>query len=278
MKNFRHPIPLAALLSAFILGESFTFAAEEKTGTDSFVELKVLTYNIHHGRGADGKIDLARIAEIIMKSGADLVALQEVDRKTKRSKGIDQAAELGKLTGMHAVFGKAIAFSGGEYGDAILSRFPIVTSRVLPLPTDPAKEDRAAVLVEVEANGKPVSFVATHLSHERESSGERKKAFATIREAVRKSSGAANAILAGDLNAGPESEEIIGLREHWVLTGDKTNRPTWPADKPRIRIDYIALAKGSKFMPSDLQVIDEAVASDHRPVLATFEIPGNRTS
>src|SRR5438270_1349612 len=72
------------------------------------VELTVMTYNIHHGAGMDGKVDLPRIAEVIKRSGADLVALQEVDRITLRTSRIDQCKELGRLTGMHAYFGKAM--------------------------------------------------------------------------------------------------------------------------------------------------------------------------
>src|SRR5688572_12746619 len=80
------------------------------------LRLRVLTYNIHHAEGTDGKLDLARIARVIHEQQPDLVALQEVDVKTRRTGGVDQAAELAKLTGMHVAFGKGIDFQGGEYG------------------------------------------------------------------------------------------------------------------------------------------------------------------
>ncbi len=78
--------------------------------------LRVLTYNIHHGEGTDRKFDLERLAKSIQAPAPDMVALQEVERKTRRASGGDQAAELGKLTGMHAEFGKAMDYSGGEFG------------------------------------------------------------------------------------------------------------------------------------------------------------------
>ena len=52
--------------------------------------VRVLTYNIHHGEGMDGKIDLERIAAVIKRLEPDVVALQEVDVKTTRSQGVDQ--------------------------------------------------------------------------------------------------------------------------------------------------------------------------------------------
>ena len=98
------------------------------------LRVRVLTYNIHHGEGTDGKIDLARTGEAIKRVTPDLVALQEVDKATARSRGVDQAAELGKLTGMHAAFGKAMDFARGQYGEAILSRYPLTEVQVHSLP------------------------------------------------------------------------------------------------------------------------------------------------
>ena len=62
--------------------------------------VRVLTYNIHHGEGLDGRIDLPRQAAIMTSAAPDLVALQEVDRGTARAGGVDQLAELARLTGM----------------------------------------------------------------------------------------------------------------------------------------------------------------------------------
>ena len=70
--------------------------------------VRVMTYNIHHGEGSDGRFDLQRLAQIIRDADPDLVALQEVDRNTARSGGVDQIAELSRLTGMHSAFGKAL--------------------------------------------------------------------------------------------------------------------------------------------------------------------------
>ena len=89
------------------------------------VVLRVMTYNIHHAEGLDGKVDLERIANVIRQSNADIVALQEVDKNTRRTGGIDMPADLARLTGMNVAFGANLDnFQGGQYGTAILSRFP----------------------------------------------------------------------------------------------------------------------------------------------------------
>ena len=128
-----------------------------------------MTYNIHHCNppSAGAKIDVEAIAQVIRKEKPDLVALQEVDVNTERSgKGLHQAKELARLTGMNFYFSKAIDHQGGDYGVAVLSRFPILDSTRFILPIDPkiGGETRtlAAITVEV-AKGKKLVFACTHL-------------------------------------------------------------------------------------------------------------------
>jgi endonuclease/exonuclease/phosphatase family metal-dependent hydrolase len=87
--------------------------------------LRIVSYNIRHGAGLDGKVDLQRIAKVIAKEKPEVVTLQEVDQECTRSGSVDQAAELGRLLKMEHRFGKFMDFQGGEYGMAVLSRFPI---------------------------------------------------------------------------------------------------------------------------------------------------------
>src|SRR4051812_30930666 len=81
-------------------------------------EIRVVTYNIHHGEGTDKKFGLERIAKVVMAERPDIVALQEVDQGTKRASGVDQPAEFARLMGMEVVFGRNIPFDGGGYGTA----------------------------------------------------------------------------------------------------------------------------------------------------------------
>lgn len=134
--------------------------------------LKVMTYNIHIANppSKDDKfVDIAAIANAINSESPDLVALQEVDRFTDRSgKDLDQAKELAELTGMHHYFAKALNRSNGEYGVAILSKFPIKISSKHSLPGAAGGEAELRVigLIEVELEGKKkLYFGSTHFDH-----------------------------------------------------------------------------------------------------------------
>src|SRR5215213_3724682 len=115
--------------------------------------LRVLTYNIHHGEGTDGKFDIPRIAKLIKSLEPDLVAVQEVDVKTRRSSGVDQAAELAKLTGLHPFFARIIDYQGGPYGLMILSRQTRAKTESDPLPYDPGQEPGALAEARVHIGG-----------------------------------------------------------------------------------------------------------------------------
>lgn len=235
--------------------------------------LRVMSYNIHHGEGIDGKLDLERIAKVIKDAKVDLVAVQEVDRNTRRTKGVDQAAELARLTGMHGTFGKAMEFSGGEYGQAVLSRCPLIEPKTHRLPTTPSREQRVALEVRVRPPGLPeLTFVGTHLDHVRDETDRVAQARELNRLLLHKDAGPT--ILVGDMNAQPDSQPIRILLEHWSDTSGKEPIPTCPADKPTIKIDWILLLKGHGWRVISSTVIEEKVASDHRPIVAELEWVG----
>src|SRR5690606_23370805 len=94
--------------------------------------LRVLTYNIKHGATLRGDFDLDRIAGVIRGAEPDLVALQEVDVRTRRARGMDIAGELASRTRLYPAFGRAMPYDGGDYGVAILSRFPFENTRREP--------------------------------------------------------------------------------------------------------------------------------------------------
>jgi endonuclease/exonuclease/phosphatase family metal-dependent hydrolase len=238
--------------------------------------LRVLTYNIHHGEGTDGKLDLARIARVITGQKPDLVALQEVDVNTQRTGNVDQAAELGKLTGLHAVFGKSIDYRGGRYGNAVLSRSPVEKHTVHPLPGKPDAEHRTALEVVVRPweGGPPMTFVGTHLDHTRDET-DRLRQGDEINRLLAPDGRRDPLILAGDLNAVPSSETIKCFNARWTDAAGKTGAaPTIPAGNPRSRIDYVLLRPTGAWHVVETSVVPEAVASDHRPVLAVLEWRG----
>ncbi|MGH9769939.1 MAG: endonuclease/exonuclease/phosphatase family protein [Blastocatellia bacterium] len=225
-------------------------------------QLRVLTYNIHHGQGADGKFDLERLAKIIASVKPDLVALQEVDRKTERASGVDQAAELGKLTGLHAVFGKAMDYSGGEYGEAILTRVKPDEVKTHALPHDQGTEPRAALAVRLKPGRDlpELILVGTHLCHQREAN---RVAQAKEINRLFPDKGGPPVLLAGDLNARAGSETMKEFGRQWTDT------------LPDVRtIDYVLVRTSDQWRVIETKVIDDRVASDHRPVLVVLEWRG----
>ena len=109
-------------------------------------KVRLVSYNIHHCRGMDNKVSVARTAAAIMREKPDFAGLQEVDRNVDRSGFADQPKELARLTGMHATFAKAIPLGErGEYGVAVLSREKPLSVRRTPLP---GPEPRVLLLCE----------------------------------------------------------------------------------------------------------------------------------
>ncbi|MFC1629488.1 endonuclease/exonuclease/phosphatase family protein [Gemmatimonadota bacterium] len=251
----------------------------ERTGVtadDAALMVRVLSYNIHHGEGVDGVFDLERLARVIREVDPDLVALQEVDRATTRSSGVDQAAELGRLTGLHSVFGKTMDFAGGGYGVAILSQWPILRVEDHMLPASEDREPRAALSVTVEfgENGREIVFISTHFDHTRDPV-DRKAQALRINELFSDEIGQPM-ILAGDLNAPPESEPIGILLEDWSDAAVGDPRPTSPSDGQARRIDYVLYRPAGIWRVVDVRVLDEEIASDHRPLLAVLELRDHR--
>lgn len=256
-------ITLAALI---LTASSRALAAEAATEK----VLRVLTYNLHHGEGVDGKLDLARIAKVITDSGADIVALQEVDQKTTRTGGVDQAAEIARLAGLKHAYGKAIDYQGGAYGQALLSRWPLEKFAVERLPnpqSTPEKviEQRIAISAWVQPPGlKPFRFVGTHLDATRDDTARRQQA-ARLVELFAKDN--VPTILVGDLNSRPETPAMKTLFAAFTDASAATPAFTIPSKKPTGRIDYVLLHPAGVWQTKSSRVIPEEVASDHRPVL-----------
>ncbi|MHB8861075.1 MAG: endonuclease/exonuclease/phosphatase family protein [Pirellulaceae bacterium] len=241
------------------------------TSADDTSRVRVLTYNIHHGEGMDGKIDLPRIADAIKRLEPDVVALQEVDVRTTRSHGVDQSAELGRLTGMHSAFGKAMDFAGGEYGEAILSRWPLADVQVFDLPTTTGCEPRCVITARIERSngGPPFLFAGTHLEHAQATlrlcqAGKLSPALAYVKPLP--------AILAGDLNAEPGSPPLSVLRQHWTTATAQQTLPTFPADQPRLMLDHVLYRPDARWRVLEARVVEEPLASDHRPLLVVLEM------
>ena len=232
--------------------------------------LRVMTYNIHVGFGMDKKLNLARIAEVIRNERPDLVGLQEVDRGVRRTSGIDEIAELARLTQMEYAFAPNLDYQGGKYGVAILSRFPILTFDHRRYASRREAERRGFIRIEVMVKGQKINFVTTHLDYQFADSRlfeaeQLLKELAAIKETL---------IVAGDFNDEPEGTAyklmLSFFRDAWneAMSG-AGNGFTYPADNPVKRIDYVFVGQGAAVKGA---AVRSTLASDHLPLIVDLEL------
>lgn len=267
MKNFWN---ITILLAAGLVAAA---SAQEKEKPHT---LRVLCYNVHWCLGMDGKYDVERLAAVINAAKPDLVALQEVDVGVLRSGRVHQARRLGELTGMATRMGPTQHYEGGLFGNAVLTRLPILDVEIHPLPyTESTPErvtyPRGAIAVTVQApDGLPLRFVSTHFQHNVPE--DRVAQADAINRLFAAEGDDLTTILAGDINATPEDEPVQRLLTRWTNAIENPPAPSVPSQNPKSRIDYIFYRPAAAFKLLETKVIDESMASDHRPVFAILEL------
>jgi endonuclease/exonuclease/phosphatase family metal-dependent hydrolase len=220
------------------------------------LKLKILSYNVKNCVGLDDVTDYNRVADVLRRINADVVAIQELDSATTRSKRAVVLNELAERVNMHASYSASIDYRGGKYGVGILTRQkPVSVTRI----SLPGKEEKRSLLI-VEL--KDFVICCTHLSLTRE---DRLTSAKLINEATRKFS--KPVFLAGDLNTTPGSAEMKSLEDEWIVLNNQ-QECTYPADSPNVCIDFILARKAEGWHAEllDSRVEPENIASDHRPV------------
>ena len=227
--------------------------------------LRLMSYNVRHCCGADQKVDIDRTVAAILREKPDFAGIQELDCcSPNRSDGVDQPAELGRLTGMHATFAPGIKYpNNGGYGVAVLSKEKPLSVMRLPLP---GREPRVLLLCEF----KNLWFGTTHFALQ---STNRVKSVEMIRKVVNERSSKKPVFLTGDWNATPESETLGEFRKFMTVLS-KENTRTFHGFKPYKAgsvycIDYVAVSSSSEsgFEVKDSYVVEDTLTSDHFPVV-----------
>lgn len=218
--------------------------------------ISILTYNVKNCTGMDGVTDYNRIAGVIRKTDADFTAIQELDSITTRSKGVFVLDTLAKLSGMNGIFSASISYQGGKYGIGILSKEKPLSWKRIPLP---GREEKRSLLVVEYSH---LIMACTHLSL---TADDRLQSVKIINDVLKDQT--KPVFLAGDLNAVPSSAVIKNLCTDWKILND-TSMFTIPSGNPARCIDYIMGLKTDRFEMTTRRaiVINEPVASDHRPV------------
>jgi endonuclease/exonuclease/phosphatase family metal-dependent hydrolase len=215
--------------------------------------LRVATFNVHGGRGTDDVLDLTRTADAVAASGADLIALQELDRNLARSGRVDQPAELTRLTGLPVTFRPAMLRGGGHYGLGIAAR-GLSLERAVTLPRVADEEPRIAL----SARWKGVSVIATHLAWQRSIAARQLRAVGRLCDELEPP-----VVVLGDLNLPRRS--LGPLLERGFTMGPR--RGTFKSPVVRSQIDYVLAGPGLSL--EELDVV-ESRASDHLPLVATI--------
>lgn len=247
--------------------------------------LRLLTYNVRHCRGTDGRVAPERVARVIAALSPDIIALQEVDVGRKRTGGRDQAEEIARLTGMFSHFHPALHVEEERYGDALLTHLPSRLRRAGPLPglmRRPGLEPRGALWVEVSLGAAAIQVLTTHfglLGAERIAQAEALLGPDWLGDPACR----APTVLLGDFNATGWSRSYRRLSARLTdarrLTGERRWRrggASFPSRFPLLRIDHVFVSE--RVAVERVTVVDTPLAreaSDHLPVLAEIRIdPG----
>ncbi|MEG6523288.1 endonuclease/exonuclease/phosphatase family protein [Desulfotomaculum sp. 1211_IL3151] len=228
--------------------------------------IRVVSYNIRHAQGINGAVDIHQIAKSLAYTGGKLIGLQEVDKHMPRSHFVHQAKTLGQLLYKNWVYGPNLNWGVAQFGNAILSHWPVLLYRQYMLPSKGEKRGLLEAIILLKH--RKISFFCTHLGLKRE---ERMDQVRDILGIIGKCS--YPCILVGDFNNGPTSEEYRLLT---TILKDATDMgepyKTYPAQQPQEQIDYI-------FVSSEWNTLSattyHTLASDHLPIEATLRLMEN---
>ncbi|HEY0301047.1 MAG TPA: endonuclease/exonuclease/phosphatase family protein [Rhizomicrobium sp.] len=230
---------------------------------DKQAAIRVMTWNIHGTLGRNPRFDLARVVELIRGWDPDIVALQEVDSRRAFAGGANPFEYLAGAVGTYGIGAKSIAGADGEYGQMLISRFPVMTHTVRDISFG-EREPRRAIRAEVDTPQGPLIVVATHLGL---TFHERRHQAALLTELA---AGAAPAVVIGDLNDWFWPGSVGGVLRG--VLGAHTRFRTFPAAFPVLRLDRIycrpAVAMVRSFVDREARAL-----SDHLPIIADLMLP-----
>jgi endonuclease/exonuclease/phosphatase family metal-dependent hydrolase len=229
-------------------------------------EVVVASYNIHRCKGVDGRRDPKRIAEVIQSLGAQVIALQEVDSWPGAGTESVQMEFLAHTVGLHAISGPTIERQDGHYGNALLTRLPIVDVRMMDL-TVFRREPRGALDVRLDAGGATLRVIATHLGL---LPSERRYQVQRILESVDEDDRTVTVLL-GDIN-----EWFVAARAlRWLHArfGQGVGGRTYPSWMPMFKLDRVWVRPTSALGSFQVHLTPVTRrASDHLPVTASIRL------
>ena len=231
------------------------------------MEIRILSFNIRHGRGMDDLVDLGRILEVISGSGAEIICLQEVDRALPRSEFVYQSEHLASELGFHHAYHANFGLLRSGMGNAIITKFPIHSTWNTRLPF--IGEPRGLLQASMDVGGRPLTVFCTHWGL---TPGQRRQQSRVTLSKVLATGG--EIVLCGDLNASRPSVEVDSLLEMGALTDSGPSAgKSYPTNYPVVKIDYVLTSRSVIVVGSELLSSD---ASDHLPLLVSLSIADAR--
>jgi endonuclease/exonuclease/phosphatase family metal-dependent hydrolase len=231
-------------------------------------QVRVIDYNLHNGFNTSGRLDLEALAQVIESSDADVVGLQEISRGWVIWGSVDMLTWFSQRLDMPYVSGPT---ADAQWGNAILSHYPIIASETHRLPPDTVCILRGYIRAQIDAGGGRLTLIDTHFSHRSKNEAARLMQAQALADAWQ---AAPAHVITGDLNAAPDSSSmsvLLGAGLVNVATEIGTTPIlTSPAANPRRQIDYILASPDLGY--SDLEIV-QSQASDHFPVVATILLP-----
>lgn len=228
--------------------------------------LSVASYNIHQCVGRDGRCDPGRIAGVIREIGADVIGLQEVSSQPDTDAEAHQLNYLAEQTGLEAIAGTTLTRGNAEYGNALLTRAPILEVRRLDL-SFPGREPRGALDVDLAVDEKPVRVIVTHFGL---SAAERRQQADGLLDALDRIKRPLTLVLL-DLN-----EWLPGSRLTHLLNRRLGRVPaprTFPSGFPLLPLDRIWICPNETLLTLDTHRTSlSRLASDHLPVSASLKV------
>ncbi len=270
-EKYLRPSAMRAAVQRF-RGHATPVRAMVRPRNTELTTIRVMTYNVHGCVGMDGRLSPARIARVIAQANVDVVALQEIDVRRKRSRFTDQAHEIARHLEMEHQFQPAWTIEEEQYGNAILSRLPFRMVKTGTLPATKSKRTARIVMwSEIAIDSRTtLQFLNTHLSIypvER-----RRQATALVDEGwIEQATEQGPTILCGDFNANPNSPAhrtvTRWLTDAHAAAAGRTG-PTWFSPRPLTRIDHIFSSAGIQIRAAEvIRSRLASVASDHLPLV-----------
>lgn len=278
-KNYLRPMDLRQAAQEFMAQKLFSHYVNPTLRPASAANLRVMSYNVHGCKGMDGHISVDRIARVIKRYDPDIVALQELDVGRLRSGSIDQAQEIALRLGMSFNFHPSFSNKNEHYGNAILSRHPMVSVKKEALPRLWDKsfmEPRGAILVAVDYQGIKINIINTHLSLWPK---ERLLQMKTLlsKDWLQHPDCIGPLVLCGDMNMVPDSpayKEICKrLQDSQLMLAGHEPVNTWFAGYPLRRLDHIFVTEEfsvNSFSTSHTSL--DRAASDHLPIVVDLNV------